>query len=401
MTPLNTIDEALEELKAGRPIIVVDDEDRENEGDLVCSAELCTQEHINFMAKEARGLICVSVTENRAKHLDLPLMVNRNTALHGTNFTVSIDYVHDTASGISISDRTATVRAMADEEAKPEDFARPGHIFPLISMEGGVLRRAGHTEAVTDLMKLAELKPVGVLCEILKEDGSMARMPDLQEFAKQHDLKIISVDDLIAYRREKEHLIREVASAKLPSEYGEFVVKVYENKLDGKEHVAIIKGEIDSNKPTLVRVHSECLTGDIFGSRRCDCGPQLHAALEMIEKEGHGVVLYMRQEGRGIGLVNKIKAYALQEQGMDTVEANLSLGFGPDPRDYGIGAQILYDLGIRSMRLMTNNPQKRVGLQSYGLEVADLVPLEVPANADNAEYLKTKRDKMGHLLRHL
>ena len=401
MTPLNTIDEALQELKAGRPIIVVDDEDRENEGDLVCSAELCTQEHINFMAKEARGLICVSVAENRAKHLDLPLMVNRNTALHGTNFTVSIDYVHDTASGISISDRTATVRAMADEEAKPEDFARPGHIFPLISMEGGVLRRAGHTEAVTDLMKLAELKPVGVLCEILKEDGSMARMPDLQEFAKQHDLKIISVDDLIAYRREKEHLIREVASAKLPSEYGEFVVKVYENKLDGKEHVAIIKGEIDSSMPTLVRVHSECLTGDIFGSRRCDCGPQLHAALEMIEKEGHGVVLYMRQEGRDIGLVNKIKAYALQEQGMDTVEANLSLGFGPDPRDYGIGAQILYDLGIRSMRLMTNNPQKRVGLQSYGLEVADLVPLEVPANADNAEYLKTKRDKMGHLLRHL
>jgi 3,4-dihydroxy 2-butanone 4-phosphate synthase/GTP cyclohydrolase II len=290
---------------------------------------------------------------------------------------------------------------MANDEAVPGDFARPGHIFPLVAMEGGVLRRAGHTEAVVDLMRLADLKPVGVLCEILKGDGSMARMPDLEAFAERHDLKIISVDDLIAYRRHHEMLVRLVAEAKLPSEFGSFQLKVYENRLDGKEHVAIVKGAIDPEVPILVRVHSECLTGDIFGSRRCDCGPQLHAALETIEKEGAGVVLYMRQEGRGIGLVNKIKAYALQEQGLDTVEANLSLGFQPDPRDYGIGAQILVDLGIRKMRLMTNNPKKRVGLQSYGLEVSELVPLEIPATVDNQQYLETKRDKMGHILRHL
>ncbi len=398
---MNTIEEALEDLKAGKCIIVVDDEDRENEGDLICAAELCSQENINFMATEARGLICVSLTHERAQQLELPLMVNDNTALHGTNFTVSIDYVHGTASGISVSDRTATVRAMANDEAVPGDFARPGHIFPLVAMEGGVLRRAGHTEAVVDLMRLAGLKPVGVLCEILKGDGSMARMPDLEAFAERHDLKVISVDDLIAYRRHHEMLIRLVAEAKLPSEFGSFQLKVYENRLDGKEHVAIVKGEIDPEVPILVRVHSECLTGDIFGSRRCDCGPQLHAALETIEKEGAGVVLYMRQEGRGIGLVNKIKAYALQEQGLDTVEANLSLGFQPDPRDYGIGAQILVDLGVRKMRLMTNNPKKRVGLQSYGLEVSELVPLEIPANVDNQQYLETKRDKMGHILRHL
>lgn len=398
---MNTIEEALEDLKAGKCIIVVDDEDRENEGDLICAAELCSQENINFMATEARGLICVSLTQERAQQLELPLMVNDNTALHGTNFTVSIDYVHGTASGISVSDRTATVRAMANDEAVPGDFARPGHIFPLVAMEGGVLRRAGHTEAVVDLMRLAGLKPVGVLCEILKGDGSMARMPDLEAFAERHNLKVISVDDLIAYRRHHEMLIRLVAEAKLPSEFGSFQLKVYENRLDGKEHVAIVKGEIDPEVPILVRVHSECLTGDIFGSRRCDCGPQLHAALETIEKEGAGVVLYMRQEGRGIGLVNKIKAYALQEQGLDTVEANLSLGFQPDPRDYGIGAQILVDLGVRKMRLMTNNPKKRVGLQSYGLEVSELVPLEIPANVDNQQYLETKRDKMGHILRHL
>lgn len=398
---MNTIEEALEDLKAGKCIIVVDDEDRENEGDLICAAELCSQENINFMATEARGLICVSLTPERAHHLELPLMVNDNTALHGTNFTVSVDYVHGTASGISVADRTATVRAMANDEAIPGDFARPGHIFPLVAMEGGVLRRAGHTEAVVDLMRLADLKPVGVLCEILRSDGSMARMPDLERFASDHDLKIISVNDLIAYRRHHEMLIRLVAEAKLPSEYGSFQLKVYENRLDGKEHVAIVKGEIDPESPILVRVHSECLTGDIFGSRRCDCGPQLHAALETIEKEGAGVVLYMRQEGRGIGLVNKIKAYALQEQGLDTVEANLSLGFQPDPRDYGIGAQILVDLGVRKMRLMTNNPKKRVGLQSYGLEVSELVPLEIPANVDNQQYLETKRDKMGHILRHL
>ena len=399
--PLDSIESALEDLRTGKCVVVVDDEDRENEGDLICSAELCTEETINFMAAEARGLICVSLTEDRAKQLDLPLMVNDNTALHGTNFTISIDYVHGTASGISVADRTATVRAMADDNARPSDFARPGHIFPLIAREGGVLRRAGHTEAVTDLMRLAGLKPVGALCEILLNDGTMARLPDLWEGAKRHDLKIISVNDLIAYRRKIEHLVQLVAEAKLPSEHGSFTIKVFENKLDGKEHVAVIKGDIDPDTPILVRVHSECLTGDIFGSRRCDCGPQLHAALDLIEREGSGVVLYMRQEGRGIGLVNKIKAYALQEQGMDTVEANVSLGFQPDPRDYGIGAQILYELGVRNMRLMTNNPKKRVGLQSYGLEVTEQVPLEIEANTDNEDYLKTKRDKMGHILRHL
>lgn len=395
------IEAALEDLRAGKCIIVVDDEDRENEGDLIASAELCSEEVINFMATEARGLICVSITEDRAQALDLPLMVNDNTALHGTRFTISVDYVHGTASGISIADRTATVRAMADPATQPKDLGRPGHIFPLIAVDGGVLRRAGHTEAVVDLMTLAGLRPVGVLCEILKSDGSMARMPDLRTFGEQHGLQMITVQDLIAYRRRAEHLVRMVAEAKLPSEFGDFTLKVFENTLDGKEHVAIIKGEIDPNAPILVRVHSECLTGDIFGSRRCDCGPQLHAALARIEQEGAGVVLYMRQEGRGIGLVNKIKAYALQEQGMDTVEANATLGFQPDPRDYGIGAQILSDIGVRKMRLMTNNPKKRVGLQSYGLEVVELVPLEIPANADNQKYLETKRDKMGHLLRHL
>jgi 3,4-dihydroxy 2-butanone 4-phosphate synthase/GTP cyclohydrolase II len=290
---------------------------------------------------------------------------------------------------------------MADQDASPSDFARPGHIFPLIAVNGGVLRRAGHTEAVVDLMTLAGLKPVGVLCEILKDDGSMARVPDLVEMARSYGLKMISVQDLIAYRRRTEQLVTMVAEAKLPSDHGDFVLRVFENRLDGKEHVAIIKGDISDGNPVLVRVHSECLTGDIFSSRRCDCGPQLHAALEMIEREGRGVVLYMRQEGRGIGLVNKIKAYALQEQGLDTVEANTHLGFPPDPRDYGIGAQILHDLGIRQMRLMTNNPKKRVGLQSHGLEVVDLVPLEIEANEDNQQYLETKRDKMGHLLRHL
>jgi 3,4-dihydroxy 2-butanone 4-phosphate synthase/GTP cyclohydrolase II len=398
---LDTIESALADLAAGKCIIVVDDEDRENEGDLICAAELCSEQNINFMATEGRGLICVSLTEDRARMLDLPLMVNTNTALHGTRFTVSIDYVHGTASGISVSDRNATVRAMADDTATPTDFARPGHIFPLIAVEGGVLRRAGHTEAVVDLMRLAGLKPVGVLCEILKLDGSMARVPDLLEMAQQHDLKMISVQDLIAYRRSKETLVEMVAEARLPSDHGDFLLRVYQNNIDGKEHVAIIKGDVSPDVPLLVRVHSECLTGDIFASRRCDCGPQLHAALDMIEQEGSGVVLYMRQEGRGIGLVNKIKAYALQEQGLDTVEANTHLGFPPDPRDYGIGAQILHDLGVRKMRLMTNNPKKRVGLQSHGLEVVELVGLEVAPTKENLGYLETKRDKMGHVLRHL
>lgn len=398
---LDSISDALQDLKDGKCIIVVDDEDRENEGDLVCSAELCSEQNINFMATEGRGLICVSLTEDRARQLDLPLMVRDNTALHGTRFTVSIDYVHGTASGISVSDRTATVQAMASDVARPDDFARPGHIFPLIAVKGGVLRRAGHTEAVVDLMNLAGLKPVGVLCEILKVDGSMARVPDLVEMSRTHNMKMISVQDLIAHRRAAEILVRLVAEAKLPSQFGDFVVKVFENTVDGKEHVAIVKGDLTTNDPVLVRVHSECLTGDIFGSHRCDCGPQLHAALEQIEQHGRGVVLYMRQEGRGIGLANKIKAYALQEQGMDTVEANVHLGFPPDPRDYGIGAQILNELGVSKMRLMTNNPKKRVGLQSYGLEVTELVALEVPATASSLGYLETKRDKMGHILRHL
>lgn len=397
----DTITTAVEALQAGRCIIVVDDEDRENEGDLVCAAELCSEQNINFMASHGKGLICVSVTEERARQLDLPLMVRDNTALHGTRFTVSVDYVHGTASGISVSDRTATVRAMASDSAAPADFGRPGHIFPLISVNGGVLRRAGHTEAVVDLMKLAGLKPVGVLCEILKSDGSMARVPDLMLMAKEQGLPIITVQDLIAYRRRTEILVRFVAEAKLPSEHGDFIVKIFENTVDGKEHVAIVKGDVSTAEPVLVRVHSECLTGDIFGSFRCDCGPQLHTALDRIEQEGRGVVLYMRQEGRGIGLTNKIKAYALQEQGLDTVEANVHLGFLPDPRDYGIGAQILHELGIQKMKLMTNNPKKRVGLQSYGLEVTELVSLEVPATADNQVYLETKRDKMGHILRHL
>lgn len=396
-----TIAEALDDLRAGRCIIVVDDEDRENEGDLVAAAELCSESVINFMATEARGLICVSVSEERARALDLPLMVNDNTALHGTRFTISVDYVHGTASGISVSDRTATVRAMADPATSPADLGRPGHIFPLIAMDGGVLRRAGHTEAVVDLMSLAGLTPVGVLCEILKADGSMARMPDLQEFALRHQLKVITVQDLIAWRRENERLVTKVAEAKLPSEFGDFTLRVYENVVDGKEHVALIKGDVTTGDPILVRVHSECLTGDIFGSRRCDCGPQLQSALRRIEAEGRGVLLYMRQEGRGIGLINKIKAYALQEQGLDTVEANVRLGFQPDPRDYGIGAQILYDIGVRQMRLMTNNPRKRVGLQSYGLDIVELVPIEIPATDDNVQYLEAKRDKMGHLLRHL
>lgn len=397
----DSIEQALADVRAGKCIIVTDDEDRENEGDLIASAELCTEDVVNFMATEARGLICVSITEERARALDLPLMVRDNTALHGTRFTVSVDYVHGTTSGISVADRTATVRAMADDSAVPEDFGRPGHIFPLIAMEGGVLRRAGHTEAVVDIMRLAGLKPVGALCEILNADGSMARMPDLEAFAQKHGLTIITVKELIAYRRRKEQLVQMVAEAKLPTEYGDFVMKVYVNTVDGKEHVALIHGDVRPDKPTLVRVHSECLTGDIFGSRRCDCGPQLHAAMRQIHESGGGVLLYMRQEGRGIGLVNKIKAYALQEQGLDTVEANEALGFNADPRDYGIGAQILYDLGVRNMRLLTNNPTKRVGLQSYGLDVVELVPIEVPVTQENKEYMVTKRDRMGHILRHI
>lgn len=394
----NTIPEAIEELKQGKIIIVVDDEDRENEGDLICAAETCTPEMINFMATKGRGLICTPLSEARARELELPLMVRDNTALHGTKFTESVDYIHGTTTGISASDRAATVRALADAHTKPEDLGRPGHIFPLIAYEEGVLRRAGHTEAVVDLMKMAGFQPCGVLCEILNDDGTMARVPHLMEFAEQYSMKIITVKELIAYRFQLEKLVSRVAEAQLPTQFGDFVIRVYQNTVDGKEHVAIVKGEITAEEPTLVRVHSECLTGDIFGSMRCDCRSQLHAALEQIERAGKGVVLYMRQEGRGIGLVNKIRAYALQEGGMDTVEANVHLGFQPDVRDYGIGAQILADLGVRKMLLMTNNPKKRVGLQSYGLEVVERVPIEFSPNGVNEEYLRAKKSKLGHLL---
>jgi len=395
---MNTIEEALLDLVSGKMIIVMDDEDRENEGDLIASAELCTNETINFMSSKAKGLICVSVTPERASELKLDEMVQNSKGLHGTKFTVSVDYVHGTTTGISAFDRAATVRALANKDTKPEDLARPGHIFPLIAAAEGVLRRAGHTEATVDLMRFAGLKPVGVLCEIINEDGTMARLNELLEFSKVHNLKIITVKDLIAMRFRTEKLVKCIATAKLPTEYGEFDLKVYSNIVDGKEHLALVKGTWTEGDPVLVRVHSECLTGDVFHSMRCDCGEQLHRAMEIIQDAESGVILYMRQEGRGIGLINKVKAYALQEMGLDTVEANEKLGFKPDPRDYGIGAQILYDLGIRKMKLLTNNPTKRVGLESYGIEVCELVPIQIEPNSINKDYLKVKRDKMGHLL---
>ncbi|MFP4529354.1 MAG: bifunctional 3,4-dihydroxy-2-butanone-4-phosphate synthase/GTP cyclohydrolase II [Candidatus Kapaibacterium sp.] len=398
---MNTIDEALRDLVSGKMIIVMDDEDRENEGDLIASSELCTPETINFMSTKGKGLVCVSITPERAAELKLDVMVRDNSALHDTKFTVSVDYLHGTSTGISAFDRAATIRALVNKDTRPEDLGRPGHIFPLIAVEGGVLRRAGHTEATVDLMRLAGLKPSGVLCEIINDDGTMARKPQLEKFAEEYDIKIITVKDLIAYRFRKESLVESVATAHVPTEYGEFEMHVFANVYDGKEHVAFVKGDLTPDDTVLVRVHSECLTGDVFGSLRCDCGSQLHTALDTIQKEGKGVLLYMRQEGRGIGLVNKVKAYALQEKGLDTVEANEQLGFTADPRDYGIGAQILAKLGIRKMRLMTNNPKKRVGLIGYGLEVAELVPLEIEPNEINRNYLKTKKYKLGHLLHNL
>ncbi|MBL8003658.1 MAG: bifunctional 3,4-dihydroxy-2-butanone-4-phosphate synthase/GTP cyclohydrolase II [Candidatus Kapabacteria bacterium] len=397
-TQLNTIEEAIEEIKAGKFVIVVDDEDRENEGDVVCAAEYCTPEMVNFMKIHARGLICAPLTKKRAEELELDSMVSSNTALHGTGFTVSIDYIHGTSTGISTFDMSETIKALAVDSSKAEDFGRPGHVFPLIAKEEGVLRRAGHTEAVVDLMELANLTQVGVLCEILNEDGTMARLPDLIQFGEKHSLKIISVRDLISYKLKQHSLIAEVAESVLPTEFGDFTIKVFRNTCDENEHVALIKGRVDSTKPTVVRVHSECLTGDVFGSRRCDCGPQLHKALEIISQHESGVLLYMRQEGRGIGLLNKIKAYALQDIGMDTVEANTHLGFKPDARDYGIGAQILSSLGIRQMRLLTNNPTKRVGIESFGLTVVERLPLEIEPQESNREYLTTKKEKMGHIL---
>jgi len=397
----NSIEEAVEDIRNGKMVVIIDDFDRENEGDLIMAASLVEPEHINFITREARGLLCAPITEKRAIELDLDLMVEKNTALHQTRFTVSIDYIHGTTTGISVQDRTLTIKAIVDEKTKPEDFGRPGHIFPLISKKGGVLKRAGHTEAAVDLAVLAGLYPAGILCEILDEDGTMARTPQLKKFALKHNIKIITIADLIDFRRKKEKLVRKRTVVSLPTKFGEFDLYHYENLLDPNDNpVALVKGKIDDGNPTLVRVHSECLTGDVFGSLRCDCGDQLEAALELIEKEGKGVVVYMRQEGRGIGLGNKLLAYGLQDEGKDTVEANEALGFKADLRDYGIGAQILKDLGIQKIKLMTNNPKKIVGLKGYDLEVVERVPLEIEPNEINKKYLKTKRDKLGHILLH-
>lgn len=398
MKSFNTIDQAIEDFKAGKIVIVVDDEDRENEGDFVVAAENVTPEVVNFLTREGRGVVCAPITGTRASELGLDSMVEANTSLHETPFTVSVDYIHGTTTGVSAADRAATIRALVDPSTKPSDLARPGHIFPLKAADGGVLRRAGHTEAVIDLCNLAGLTPAGVLCEILNEDGSMARVPQLQQLARKFGMSIISVRTLIEYRMQREKLVQRIVSTKLPSRYGEFAVHLFKSQTDSKDHVALVKGEIHPEIPTLVRVHSECLTGDVFGSMRCDCNDQLIAAMQLVEKEGTGVVLYMRQEGRGIGLLNKLKAYKLQDEGMDTVEANEKLGFRPDLRDYGIGAQILRDLGVGKMRLMTNNPKKVVGLHGYGLEIVERVPLEVNPNTFNERYLRVKRDKLGHLI---
>lgn len=398
MIKFNTIDEAIEVFRAGKIVIVVDDEDRENEGDFVVAAEKVTPEIVNFLTREGRGVVCAPITGARATELGLDSMVEANTSLHETPFTISVDFIHGTTTGVSAADRAATIRALIDPSTKPSDLARPGHIFPLKAADGGVLRRAGHTEAVVDLCRLAGLSPAGVLCEILNEDGSMARVPELQHLARKFGMKLISVRNLIEYRMQREKLVQRVVSTNLPSRFGTFAVHLYKSETDSKEHVALVKGDIQPETPTLVRVHSECLTGDVFGSLRCDCNDQLVAAMQLVEKEGTGIVLYMRQEGRGIGLLNKLKAYKLQDEGMDTVEANEKLGFRPDLRDYGIGAQILRDLGVGKMRLMTNNPKKVVGLHGYGLEIVERVPLEVDSNSFNERYLKVKRDKLGHLI---
>jgi 3,4-dihydroxy 2-butanone 4-phosphate synthase/GTP cyclohydrolase II len=395
---LDTIESAIYDLMLGKVVIVVDDEDRENEGDFIALAEKATPEVINFMIKEGRGLVCTPITAARARELDLPPMVTHNTDYHGTAFTVSVDHV-TTTTGISAFERSQTIKALMSPAAKPSDFRRPGHIFPLIAKDGGVLRRAGHTEAAVDLARMCGSYPAAVICEVIKEDGTMARLPDLKKIADDHQLKLISIQDMIKYRNEKEQLVKREVEVRMPTDFGEFQAIAYTNVIDEKEHVAFVKGTLDSSQPVLVRVHSECLTGDVFHSHRCDCGPQLAAAMKQIDEAGSGVLLYMRQEGRGIGLLNKLKAYVLQEQGMDTVDANLTLGFAPDLRDYGIGAQILKELGIRQIKLLTNNPRKIRGLEGYGLEIVERIPIQMPATKDNDHYLHTKQEKLGHLLK--
>ncbi len=395
--PFDTVEDCLEALRNGGIILVTDDADRENEGDCICAARFATLENVNFMASYAKGLICMPMSAAWCRKLDLPQMVGHNTDNHQTAFTVSIDAV-ETTTGISAAERAMTARACVRPGANPEDFRRPGHMFPLEAREGGVLKRAGHTEATVDLCRLAGLEEVGLCCEVMKDDGTMARMPDHIAFAKKHNLKFLSIADLIAYRRRTDKLVEAVEEVDLPTDHGHFRLKMYRSRITGLEHLALVKGDVTTPEPVLARVHSECFTGDVLGSERCDCGHQLHAAMEMIEREGRGVVLYMRQEGRGIGLANKLHAYRKQEEGLDTVEANVALGFAPDLRDYGEGAQILADLGIHKVRLMTNNPCKIKGLDGYGIEITERVPIVIPANAHDRKYLQTKKEKMGHLI---